>query len=91
MGARYGVICNACGTHFDVSEGSGMIAMPFHCDRCGKAWWWLFGPDGPRDKKPDPPPCDCGRRFTSTASPRCPECRSDDFREDPQGEQIMFD
>ena len=35
MGKSYGAICNACGTTFEVNEGSGMIAMPLHCDRCG--------------------------------------------------------
>lgn len=36
MGYSYGAICNECGTAFEVNEGSGMIAMPFHCRLCGK-------------------------------------------------------
>lgn len=43
MGYSYGAICNECGTTFEVNEGSGMSAMPFHCNRCGKEWWWEFG------------------------------------------------
>ncbi len=33
MGHSYGAICNECGTSFEVNEGSGMVAMPFHCDQ----------------------------------------------------------
>jgi hypothetical protein len=35
-GHGYDAICNTCETKFSVSEGSGMIAMPLHCDSCGK-------------------------------------------------------
>ncbi len=45
MGRSYGAICNECGSAFEVSESSGMIAMPLHCDRCGERWW-EFGPAG---------------------------------------------
>jgi hypothetical protein len=51
VGYTYGAICNECGTAFEVNEGSGMIAMPFHCNRCGKEWWWEFGPGGPVGKE----------------------------------------
>ncbi len=40
MGYGYDAICKSCETKFPVSERSGMIAMPFHCDGCGKEWWW---------------------------------------------------
>jgi hypothetical protein len=30
MGHAYDAFCKECGTKFEVSEGSGMIAMQFH-------------------------------------------------------------
>jgi hypothetical protein len=60
MGYRYDAICRSCETKFSVSEGSGMVAMPFHYDRCGTEWWWEFGPGGPIGEDPQPPPCGCG-------------------------------
>lgn len=54
MGYAYDVICKGCGTKYAVNEGSGMIAMPFHCDRCGTEWWWWdFGPGGPAGEEPN--------------------------------------
>ena len=123
MGEMYDAICNGCETKFDVSEGSGMFAMPFHCDQCGATWVWVFDPDQgggtfiedeepgspskappessqqeqPRDvwsllaEKPQPPPCECGGTFKSGAPPRCPKCRSADFRRDPLGHTILYD
>ena len=91
MGHTYGAICNECGTHFEVNEGSGMLAMPFHCDRCGKEWWWNSGPDGPTDKKTDPPRCSCGGRFSMDAPPRCPKCHSRELARDPDGYEILYD
>lgn len=91
MGYGYEVICKACGAGFQVSEGSGMIAMPFHCARCGKEWWWEFGPDGPMGKEADPPRCECGGTFTLDAPPRCPECRSEEFERDPHGISVIYD
>ncbi len=35
--------------------------------------------------------CDCGGRFSLTALPRCPGCRSDDFRRDPDGDWWLYD
>lgn len=91
MGYTYGVICNECDEHFDVNEGSGMVAMPLHCDSCGREWWWEFGPSGPLDEQPDAPPCPCGGRFTADAPPRCPRCRSRDLRRNPDGLEILYD
>lgn len=91
MGRGYGAICNVCGTTFEVNEGPGMIAMPLHCDTCGKEWWWHFGPGGPMDKEPNPPSCDCGGTFTEDAPRRCPNCRSTDLSRDPQGHEILYD
>ena len=54
MGQGYGALYNECGERFEVNEGSGMIAMPFHCDLCGKEWWWEFGPGGPMGKGAGP-------------------------------------
>jgi hypothetical protein len=51
MGYGYDPICQSCGTKFSVSEGSGMVALPFRCDQCGKEWWWEFGPGGPVGKR----------------------------------------
>lgn len=90
MGYRFGAICNECGERFDVNEGSGMIAVPLHCDRCGKEWWWEFGAGGPKGK-PEPPPCACGGTFTMSSPPRCPNCRSKDLRRDPDGYEILYD
>lgn len=90
MGTTYGAICNACDTRFEVNEGSGMIAMPFHCERCGREWWWKFGPEGPVGR-PNPPACECGGSFTEEALPRCPECRSTDVGRDPDGFEIIYD
>jgi hypothetical protein len=119
----YDAICNGCETKFEVSEGSGMFAMPFHCNVCGKVWDWVFGRDegtfiededgptnnGPPSKdaacggenrddvwsmlgeKPNPPPCECGGTFDVSAPPRCPNCRSTDFRRDPLGRTILYD
>ncbi len=90
MGHAYDAICRHCGTRFEVSEGSG-IAMPFHCDRCGKEWWWEFGPGGPMDKQANPPPCDCGGTSVAEAPPRCPHCCSPDFEGDPDGTSLIYD
>lgn len=86
MGYRYDAICTVCGTKFAVSEGSGMIGMPLHCDRCGKEWWWEFGPGGPIGKDADLPRCGCGGEFTSDAPPRCPSCSSLAVEPDSHGE-----
>jgi predicted Zn-ribbon and HTH transcriptional regulator len=91
MGRGYGAICNECETHFEVNEGSGMIAMPFHCDQCGKEWWWEFGEGGPMGKEATPPKCECGGRFTVDAPARCPQCRSKDLRRDPDAHEVMYD
>jgi predicted Zn-ribbon and HTH transcriptional regulator len=91
MGESYDAICKECGTSLAVSDGSGMIAMPFHCDLCGKEWWWEFGPGGPMGKEAAPPRCDCGGRFTVDALARCPECRSTKFDRDPNGMTVMYD
>ena len=91
MGYGYDAICKGCGTKFPVHEGSGMIAIPFHCDGCGKEWWWEFGDGGPMGKQADPPPCECGGRFMVEAPPRCPECRSAEFDRDPEGESMIYD
>lgn len=91
MGEAYDAICKECQTSFSVSEGSGMIAMPYHCERCGKEWWWEFGPGGPMDKEPNPPTCECGGTFSLEARPRCPACRSADFERDPSGMSMIYD
>ena len=91
MGYAYDAICKSCGTKFQVSEGSGMIAMPFHCERCGSDWWWEFGPGGPLDKTANPPPCECGGMFTLEARPRCPQCGSLEFDTDPTGLWLNYD
>lgn len=91
MGYWYEAICKRCDTRLEVNEGSGMIAMPFHCERCGKEWWWEFGVGGPIGKEPDPPPCACGGRFSSEAPALCPKCRSDDLERDPDGMEVIYD
>lgn len=91
MGYGYDAICRSCGTRFAVSEGPGMVAMPFHCDQCGKEWWWKFGPGGPTGKEAAPPPCECGGTFREDASPRCPNCRSAGFVHDPEGSSMIYD
>jgi predicted Zn finger-like uncharacterized protein len=91
MGRGYSALCRECQTQFEVNEGSGMNAMPFHCDRCGKEWWWEFGLGGPMDKEANPPRCGCGGRFTESAPPRCPSCGSSDLEQDPGGHEIMYD
>ena len=90
MGHGYDAICKGCGTKFEVNEGSGMIAMPFHCDRCGKEWWWQFGPGGPTGEA-NPPRCECGGTFTMDAPPRCPNCRSLELERDPDGTSKIYD
>lgn len=90
MGYTYGVICKQCDEHFEVNDGSGMIAMPLHCDRCGKEWWWEFGPGGPIGE-PDPLPCECGGSYTDDSPPRCPNCRSADLRRDPDRYEVLYD
>lgn len=91
MGYGNDVICVACETKSHVSEGSGMVAMPFHCDRCGKEWWWEFGEGGPFGKSADPPPCDCGGSFSVEAPARCPKCGSTEYRQDPDGMSLIYD
>ena len=90
MGRSFSAICNSCETRFEVNEGSGMIAMPLRCDRCGSEWWWEFGDSGPLGE-PNPPACPCGGSFTQEAPPRCLECRSTDLRHDPDGFEIIYD
>jgi predicted Zn-ribbon and HTH transcriptional regulator len=91
MGYSYGAACKNCGMKFEVNEGSGMSAMPFHCDRCGQEWSWEFGPGDPMGKLPNPPACACGGSFTVEASPRCPSCRSTELDKDPDGTSILYD
>jgi hypothetical protein len=91
VGHTYSAICNECGHRFEVNEGSGMAAMPLHCNRCGAEWWWEFGPGGPMDEKVPVKKCRCGGTFTEASSPRCPKCRSTNFRQDPAGEQAIYD
>ena len=50
MGRGYQAICARCDTTVEVHEGSGMYAMPFRCEECGREWWWEFGPGGPMEK-----------------------------------------
>lgn len=71
--------------------GSGMMAMPLHCNQCGKETWWEFGPEGPMDKEMPVKRCDCGGTFTEDAAARCSNCRSADFGPDPEGSHIMYD
>ncbi len=35
--------------------------------------------------------CDCAGGFRFDAPPRCPECRSADYRKDPDGQEIFYD
>jgi hypothetical protein len=90
MGVGYQAICNRCDEKFPVHEGSGMIAMPFHCNTCGREWWWEFGSGGPLGE-PEPPGCECGGTFTASAPSRCPRCRSPEFRRDSEAPQILYD
>lgn len=90
MGYGYDAICKQCGTRFPVSEGAGMVAVPLHCDTCGREWWWEFGELGPVGQ-PDPPGCGCGGRFSLDASARCPQCRSTEFEHDPDGSSMIYD
>jgi len=91
MGRGYQAICAHCETTVEVHEGSGMHAMPFRCEGCGREWWWEFGPGGPMDKEADPPPCDCGGMFKSDAPPRCPKCGSLELQPDPDGLSMIYD
>ena len=91
MGRGFDAICNQCGTKFQVNEGSGMIAMPLHCDNCGKEWWWNFGPQGPMGKEMPAKACACGGTFTLDAPPRCPNCGSLEFGSDPEGTHVIYD
>lgn len=91
MGYGYDAICKACETKFEVNEGSGMNAVPFHCERCGKEWWWEFGLGGQDGKEAKPPPCDCGGTFSVDAPARCPKCGSPDFERDPDGMSMIYD
>lgn len=91
MGHCHDAICTICGTRFTVSEGSGMIAMPFHCTRCGREWWWEFGSGGPMDKEADPSLCECGGRFAPEAPPRCPNCAGLELEPDPRGQSMIYD
>ena len=91
MAYAFDAICKECGTRFSVSDGPGMVAMPYHCDRCGKEWWWEFKAKIPLDGTAHPPTCDCGGTFTSDAPPHCPKCRSTELERDPSGYEIMYD
>jgi hypothetical protein len=91
MGRGYQAICAQCETAVEIHEGSGMYAMPLRCEECGREWWWEFGPGGPMGKKANPPQCECGGRFTESAPPRCPKCRSTELRRDPGGYEVMYD
>ena len=91
MGYAYVAICKECQTKFDVNEGSGMSAMPLHCDICGKEWWWKFGPGGPDGNETKPAPCGCGGTLSAGAPVRCPNCGSPDFDRDPDGMSMIYD
>ncbi len=90
MGRGYQAICMKCLTSIETNDGAGMASMPLRCETCGKEWSWNFGPGGPVGE-PDPPPCECGGRFTSNAPPRCPKCRSTDLERDPDGYEVTND
>lgn len=91
MGRTYAAICNECGSAFEVSEGSGMAAMPLHCNQCGREWWWEFGPGGPITDEQPTRECLCGGAFTEEAPPRCPSCRSRNLRHDPNQPEVLYD
>ncbi|MFN2594440.1 MAG: hypothetical protein ABR579_06080, partial [Actinomycetota bacterium] len=59
--------------------------------RCGKEWWWHFGPSSTFGKEPNPPQCGCGGTFSTEAPARCPSCRSVDFNTDPDELHILYD
>lgn len=35
--------------------------------------------------------CDCGGSFSLDAPPRCPRCRSTEYRSDPDGMELLYD
>lgn len=35
--------------------------------------------------------CTCGGKFTFAGKPRCPRCRSTEYREDPHRERVLYD
>jgi hypothetical protein len=84
------VICNECGTKFEVNEGSGMIAMPFHCHRCGRN-------GGGSSAGADRWGRNRSRRHVSAAG-RSPEMHRamsalsiEGFAADPEGSEILYD
>lgn len=70
-----------------------MSAVPLHCDGCGKEWWWEFRPGGPDVELGEPgwPSCSCDGRFSLEAPAHCPQCRSADLEQDPNGASILYD
>jgi len=100
MGMSFGVICKGCGHKYMVNIGGGFFFDLLHCDTCGaeKSVERSFRRGLPKgrsgdipNKKLKPQKCGCGGRFSERASARCPVCKSPDYKEDPNGEQIMYD
>lgn len=91
MGRGYQAICKECATTVEVHDGPGMSAIPLRCDRCGAEWWWEYPLGGPMGQEPDSPACECGGRFSTSAPPRCPKCRSTNLERDPDGYELMYD
>jgi hypothetical protein len=101
MGSSRDVICESCGHRFQASEGGGFFFHLLHCDLCGREK--SVGFDELGDAQPltedeyssvieqTAGSCDCGGRYQMEAPPRCPVCRSVEFREDPSGTTAMYD
>ena len=105
MGQSYDAICQDCGHRCKVHDGPAMLALLFHCDRCGAELfmdllqaeqlrsecpdWSQDQPYGPAKAKQRCPAC--GGTFDTEAPPRCPKCRSSKLVRDPNSENICFD
>ncbi|HVL40125.1 MAG TPA: hypothetical protein VM328_12110 [Fimbriimonadaceae bacterium] len=91
MGYGYDAICKGCGANFEVNEGSEMVAMPFHCERCGRNVVEVRT-RRPRWKRAERPALRLrGGAFSADAPARCAKCGSADFDRDPDGMSMIYD
>jgi predicted Zn-ribbon and HTH transcriptional regulator len=91
MGKEFDAACRQCGTVFRVSEGGGFLFVRLRCEDCGDEWTRStedlreagidsYGADSWQTLRTMAGRCRCGGKYSETAKPRCPQCKSDHYK-----------